>query len=81
MLQLDSDEIIEATLQKHLGLIVTSNLKWTNHINYKLNKARRTIFLLKTTNPSSTPSDVNYNLYMTTVVSIIFYGSQVWHAV
>ena len=40
------DEIIEnVTLQKDLGLIVTSNDKRTNHINYKLNKARRAFFL------------------------------------
>ena len=32
------DEIfVNVTLQKGLGLMVTSNLKWTNHINYKIN--------------------------------------------
>ena len=68
------------SLHKDLGLIVTSNLKWTNHINYKINKARRAFFLLKSTIPWSTPSNVKYNLYLSTVLSIILYGSQVWHA-
>ena len=71
------DEIIrKVTLQICLGIIVTSNLKWTIHFNYGINRARRAFFLLK----STTPLVFKYNLNMSTVVSIILYGSRVWQA-
>ena len=39
------DEIIEnVTLQKDLGLIVTSNLKWTNLIEYKIKQEEPSSF-------------------------------------
>ena len=68
------------TLQKYWGPIVRSDLRWTNLINYKKNKARGAFFFLKLNFPLSTPSDVKYNVCLSTVLSIIRFGLQVWHA-
>ena len=45
---------------KDLWVIVSSNVKWTEHINYKVTKARRSFYNLKNTIAWSTPSKKRY---------------------
>ena len=45
-----------------------------------MNERKRAFFILKSTFTWSTPLDVEYDLHMSTVVSINLYASQVWHA-
>ena len=61
--------------QLDLGIIVSCNLKWDNHINIRICKARKSFYLLKNTIPWNTPSGTKYNLYRSLVLSTLLYGS------
>ena len=61
--------------QRDLGVVVTSNMKWDNHIDIRISKARKNFFPLKNTIPWSTPSKTKYNFYRSMVLSVLLYGA------
>ena len=63
---------------KDLGIIVSHNLKWTEHVQTKLTKARRCFYSLKQRIPWQTPSDKKFNLYSSLVLSVLLYGIPSW---
>ena len=67
--------LMNVNSQRDLGVVVTSNLKWDNHIDIRISKARKFFFLLKNTIPWSTPSKTKYNLYRSMVLSVLLYGA------
>ena len=67
--------LMKVNSQRDLGVVVTSNLKWENHIDIRISKARKLFFFLKNTFPWSTPSKTKYNLYVSMALSALLYGS------
>ena len=72
--------VIQKSKCKDLGVIFTENLSWSDHIDYILSKAYRTLFLLKLTFSTSSSISVKKNLYLSTVLPIVTYGSCVWRS-
>ena len=63
---------------KDLGIIVSNNLKRTEHVLTKLNNATRRFHALKQKIPWQTPSWKKYELYSSLVLSILLYGIPSW---
>ena len=63
---------------KDLGIIVSNNLKWTEHVLTKLNNAARCFNALNQKIPWQTPSWKKYELYSSLVLSVLLYGIPSW---
>ena len=61
-----------------LGLIVTNNLSWSNHIKNKVSKAERLLGLIKRTFGYKIPAETKKLLYNSLVRSTLSYGSVIW---
>ena len=62
---------------KYLGVTITNDLKWNNHINNICTKANRTLGFLRR-NLFSCPQDVKVAAYKGLVRPVLEYGSSVW---
>ena len=67
----------EAKTQKYLGVYLSSDMRWTAHIDHIVNKANRTIGFL-TRNLHRCPSKVKYTAYVTIARPILDYCDTVW---
>ncbi len=65
-------------INKDLGLLVQSDLKWEAHYNSISAKAYKMLGLLKRTFSSTNSSDTKKQLYLFLVRSQLSYGSQLW---
>ena len=65
------------TSAKYLGVTITSDLKWTQHINTIVNKANNTLAFLRH-NLHIKSSDPKATAYKTLVRPIVEYASSVW---
>lgn len=65
------------TTHKHLGLHLSSDLKWSEHINIIVNKALKKLGLLKKLELSLGKSSLS-KMYITFVRPILEYASDVW---
>ena len=65
---------------KELGIYVSENLSWDHHLSFVLQKANQKLVYLKRTIPSETKLSLKCNLVKTYIISILFYGSNVWYA-
>ena len=71
-------EINSQETQKDLGVIVSSDLKWSNHYNSIIPKVYKSLALIRCTfSPSNCPS-VKLHLYITLVCPNLTYCSQLW---
>ena len=64
---------------KDLGIIVSSDLSWTNHIIYIAAKAYKILALLRRSFRNCNSVHSKKLLYISLVRSLLIYGSQVWH--
>ena len=64
---------------KDLGIIISNNISWDNHIQNKLVAARKAYQFLKRTVPFTVSSATKLMYYRLCVQSILLYGSQVWY--
>ena len=62
---------------KHLGVTITSDLKWNTHVSNICTKANRTLGFLRR-NLSACPQDVKGSAYKGLVRPVLEYGSSVW---
>ena len=66
------DEVVENVKhQKDLGIIISHDFKWTNHLSKKLTKAQNLLFFFRSTVPWSSPSAIKFNIYLSTILSVI----------
>ena len=65
---------------KDLGIYFSENLSWDYHLSFVLRKAYQKLAYLKRSIPSETKLSVKCNLVKTYIISILFYGSNVWFA-
>ena len=64
---------------KDIGIIVSSDLSWTNHILYIAAKAYKILALLRRSFRNCNSVHSKKLLYISLVRSQLIYGSQVWH--
>ena len=65
---------------KDLGIYFSETLSWDYHLSFVLRKANQKLAYLKRSIPSETKLSVKCNLVKTYIISILFYGSNVWYA-
>ena len=72
-------DISQETHFKDLGIYFSENLSWDHHLIFVLPKANQKLAYLKRIS-SETKFSVKCNLVKTYIISILFYGSNVWYA-
>lgn len=75
---LDGTQLKRVSQYKYLGVILTKNLSWTNHIEYISGKALKKLGYLRRTLAQS-PRDTKLLLYKTLIRPILEYASVVWY--
>ncbi len=60
---------------KDLGVLVSSDLSWSQHINHVIAQAYRSLFLIKRVFPSTSNIGVKKRLYLSLVLPILTYCS------
>ena len=73
------NEIQKHIVQKDLGLLISRDLKWADHIRAACNKAIGVLCLLKRSSPLLTMS-VKLNLLKSMIIPVLIYGSSCWYA-
>ena len=76
--QLGSNQISLCAEEKDLGIIITHNLAWRDHILSKVNTANRMLFLIKRTCGKLPHSKVFLSLYSHLVRPHLEYACEVW---
>ena len=80
-LTIDDEDIKIVDIHKHLGLIFSTDLKWTAHLESTLAKARKRAGLLRHIHLSHhLPAKLTCQLYCTYVRPIMEYACPVWHS-
>ena len=64
---------------KDLGITISNNITWDNHIQKKLVAARKAYHFLKRSIPHSVSSSTKLMYYRLCVQKNILYGSQIWY--
>ena len=72
------NELTPCQVEKDLGILVTSNLKWGPHILKVVAKANKMLGILKRSCFDINHTQVRRTLYLTLVKSQLVYGSEVW---
>ena len=75
---LNNVSLSTSTSHKDLGVILSSNLSWSPHITSILQKAYRSLGLLKRAIPYESPTDLKRSLYLLLVRSHVLYCSPIW---
>ena len=63
---------------KDLGITISKNLKWNNHVKYRLKIAYSTFISFRRCLPASLNPSTKANIYKTYMLSSLTYGSEVW---
>ena len=66
------------TVYKDVGVLITSNLSFTPHLNRILSKAYNSLGMVRRVVPSNSNMDLKRTLYLTLVRSQVTYCCQVW---
>jgi Reverse transcriptase (RNA-dependent DNA polymerase)/Endonuclease-reverse transcriptase len=75
--KLSDHQLARVHSYKYLGLHITSDLNWSNHVNYVTNKASRALYVTRVA-LSKSSSAVKATAYKTLVRPIVEYSSSVW---
>jgi hypothetical protein len=84
---LDSDYAMEdAAIRQEstmddLGITISTNLRWTTHINQIITKAHQRLGLIIRTLGYDAPKQAKQNAYVAMVRSVLEYGSSIWSPV
>ena len=66
------------TTYKLLGIIVSNDLKWNEHINYISKKASKRLYSLRILKKVGVNREGILKVYLTTIRRVLEYGVQVW---
>ena len=75
---LGDNTIERVTTYKLLGIIISNDLKWSEHIDYVSKKASRRLHSLRILKKADVNRDGILKVYLTTIRPILEYGVQVW---
>lgn len=64
---------------KYLGIIISSDLRWSTHIQYICNKAKKMLGILYRQFSVNSTETTMVKLYLTQVRPLLEYGVEVWH--
>ena len=78
-LYLNSHQLERVECYKYLGLLLSSDLSWSDHIQSTCSKARKLVGLLYRQFSGNTSPEVMAKLYTSLVRPHLEYGAQVWH--
>ena len=70
-------EIRKTNVQKDLGLMISSDLKWDEHIKAAANKALKVFFMIKRNSPFL-PTQTKIKLHKSMILPTLIYGSNCW---
>ena len=65
---------------KSLGVILTDDLKWTNHVNTIMSKASKRLYLLRQLKPADVGKVDLVNFYCSCIRSVLEYACQLFHS-
>ena len=73
---LNNTPIKFTNLQRDLGLLIKSDLSWSDHYNYICSKAYRSLYLIHKTIPATSSTELKKRIYFTLTRSHLGYCSQ-----
>ena len=75
----NNDQVEVVSYFKLLGLIITSNLSWNQHVIYICSKASKRLYAIRLSKRAGVSSSDLTNIFCSVVRPILEYGCQVWH--
>ena len=75
----NNDQVEVVSYFKLLGLIITSNLSWNQHVIYICSKASKRLYAIRLSKRAGVSSSDLTNIFCSVVRPILGYGCQVWH--
>ena len=76
---LNNHKLEQVQCYKYLGLLLSTDLRWSHHIEITCTKARKLVGLLYRQFSNNTNTQVMVKLYLSLVRPHLEYGAQVWH--
>ena len=64
---------------KLLGVVISSDLKWNQHVDAICKKASKRLYALRLLKRSALPEDVLITVYRTIIRPILEYACEAWH--
>ena len=77
---LNKTDLKEAPVQRDLGLLISSNLNWTENCEIRIQKATGAFFQIKRNISNKSSISTKLHAYTGYVVPILTYCSQAWYA-
>ena len=78
-MNLNNHQLEQVQCYKYLGLLLSTDLRWSHHIETICTKARKLLGLLYRQFANNTNTQVMVKLYLSLVRPHLEYGAQVWH--
>ena len=75
----NNDQVEVVSYFKLLGLIITSNLSWNQHVIYICSKASKRLYAIRLSKRAGVSSSDLTNIFCSAIRPILEYGCQVWH--
>jgi hypothetical protein len=76
---IDGHDIVVVPHAKLLGVMISKDLKWIEHVDYICNKASKRLYASRLLKRSSIPSGKLVRVYATCVRPILEFSCEVWH--
>ena len=78
-LMVDGKELETVDKAKILGVTISCNLKWNNHVNESIKKANKRLFFLVPLRRARVPTEDIVNFFCTTIRPVLEYSAQIFH--
>jgi hypothetical protein len=66
------------TRHKHLGVTISTNFKWAEHINNICQKATKQIFVLRQLKFILNRNNLKNKIYVTSILPLLEYACELW---
>ena len=76
---IDGTEVDLVSQAKLLGVVISSDLKWNQHVDAICKKASKRLYALRLLKRSALPEDVLITVYRTIIRPILEYACEAWH--
>ena len=75
---MDNEELTRVAVMKDLRVIFSSNLKFSDHLTYGINKSKKKLGFILRSSYDFTGSNTILSLFKSLVVSVLTYAAQIW---